>query len=244
MKARKVKRPRSRRPARRQRRRSCACAWRSCARSCRAPPTRTRSSRCTTCGSPPSGCATSWRSPAPSSAPTPRRRRSTSRAAGPAGRDPRLRRAGARDVARSPSGCAPATPAALVRRAGDHADLDPALLQADPARADHAGLAALLRRTCGRAAVLFDALPRAVGDSSARASAPGSSTRSASAPASTRRGVSIGARDRSRAEPEAPRRRARPRRPALYFNRELSWLDFNDRVLQLAEDERSRCSSA
>jgi polyphosphate kinase len=26
--------------------------------------------------------------------------------------------------------------------------------------------------------------------------------------------------------------------PALYFNRELSWLDFNDRVLQLAEDSR------
>jgi len=26
--------------------------------------------------------------------------------------------------------------------------------------------------------------------------------------------------------------------PALYFNRELSWLEFNDRVLQLAEDER------
>jgi polyphosphate kinase len=26
--------------------------------------------------------------------------------------------------------------------------------------------------------------------------------------------------------------------PELYFNRELSWLDFNDRVLQLAEDER------
>src|SRR3954452_25474215 len=24
--------------------------------------------------------------------------------------------------------------------------------------------------------------------------------------------------------------------PALFFNRELSWLDFNDRVLQLAED--------
>src|SRR5690606_2854413 len=24
--------------------------------------------------------------------------------------------------------------------------------------------------------------------------------------------------------------------PSLYFNRELSWLDFNDRVLQLAED--------
>lgn len=26
--------------------------------------------------------------------------------------------------------------------------------------------------------------------------------------------------------------------PALYFNRELSWLDFNERVLQLAQDER------
>ena len=25
--------------------------------------------------------------------------------------------------------------------------------------------------------------------------------------------------------------------PELYFNRELSWLEFNDRVLQLAEDE-------
>ena len=41
--------------------------------------------------------------------------------------------------------------------------------------------------------------------------------------------------------PEAVR--ARPSEPdlsdpSLYFNRELSWLDFNDRVLQLAEDPR------
>src|ERR1700684_3138623 len=28
------------------------------------------------------------------------------------------------------------------------------------------------------------------------------------------------------------------RDPSLYLNRELSWLDFNERVLQLAEDER------
>src|SRR5215831_12622615 len=28
--------------------------------------------------------------------------------------------------------------------------------------------------------------------------------------------------------------------PSLYFNRELSWLDFNDRVLQLAEDEGAK----
>src|SRR5271168_3244661 len=27
--------------------------------------------------------------------------------------------------------------------------------------------------------------------------------------------------------------------PALYLNRELSWLDFNERVLQLAEDEQT-----
>jgi polyphosphate kinase len=26
--------------------------------------------------------------------------------------------------------------------------------------------------------------------------------------------------------------------PALYLNREVSWLDFNDRVLQLAEDRQ------
>ena len=36
-------------------------------------------------------------------------------------------------------------------------------------------------------------------------------------------------------EPEAARDLSDP---ALYKNRELSWLDFNDRVLQLAEDER------
>ena len=52
-----------------------------------------------------------------------------------------------------------------------------------------------------------------------------------------RRSASSGARDaisNSRA-----RRGAAPldlEQPSLYFNRELSWLDFNDRVLQLAED--------
>ena len=32
--------------------------------------------------------------------------------------------------------------------------------------------------------------------------------------------------------------------PALYYNRELIWLQFNERVLELAEDATSRCSSA
>ena len=32
--------------------------------------------------------------------------------------------------------------------------------------------------------------------------------------------------------------------PALYFNRELSWLDFNDRVLQLAEDPERAAARA
>jgi len=51
-------------------------------------------------------------------------------------------------------------------------------------------------------------------------------------------GVSIGHVTDLQQEPEAPP----PAAPdltdyALYYNRELSWLDFNDRVLQLAEDD-------
>src|ERR1700709_1398531 len=37
---------------------------------------------------------------------------------------------------------------------------------------------------------------------------------------------------------DAPETGRDPHEPALYVNRELSWLEFNDRVLQLAEDER------
>ena len=49
-------------------------------------------------------------------------------------------------------------------------------------------------------------------------------------------------RRRRRRRRDAPRQRreaeATSHDPSLYLNRELSWLDFNDRVLQLAEDER------
>ena len=43
------------------------------------------------------------------------------------------------------------------------------------------------------------------------------------------------------APPEVAREEIRPvgpnlEEPQFYFNRELSWLDFNERVLQLAED--------
>ena len=51
-----------------------------------------------------------------------------------------------------------------------------------------------------------------------------------------------GGRDAAGGAPAGPVEATRPVEdvsdPALYINRELSWLDFNDRVLQLAEDER------
>src|SRR5215218_4705407 len=50
-------------------------------------------------------------------------------------------------------------------------------------------------------------------------------------------GVSIGGAVTDLQQPEAPGSAPDLAAPSLYFNRELSWLDFNDRVLQLAEDE-------
>ena len=47
-----------------------------------------------------------------------------------------------------------------------------------------------------------------------------------------------GNRDACRGDRAPEARSTRPTDPSLYINRELSWLDFNDRVLQLAEDER------
>src|SRR5215218_8949117 len=49
-------------------------------------------------------------------------------------------------------------------------------------------------------------------------------------------GVSIGGAVTDLQQPEAPGSAPDLAAPSLYFNRELSWLDFNDRVLQLAED--------
>ena len=44
--------------------------------------------------------------------------------------------------------------------------------------------------------------------------------------------------DGSRHDGSQSGRHGQLRDPSLYLNRELSWLDFNERVLQLAEDER------
>src|SRR6266566_9148086 len=41
-----------------------------------------------------------------------------------------------------------------------------------------------------------------------------------------------------RERPASPNAAESLAEPSLYLNREVSWLDFNDRVLQLAEDER------
>ena len=49
-------------------------------------------------------------------------------------------------------------------------------------------------------------------------------------------GSGIDVTDLEQPTPEAPP--VDLEQPSLYFNRELSWLDFNDRVLQLAEDPR------
>ena len=57
-------------------------------------------------------------------------------------------------------------------------------------------------------------------------------------PSSERSGVSIVSPVTDLQQPEAPAAAAvELDDPALYFNRELSWLQFNDRVLQLAEDD-------
>ncbi len=49
--------------------------------------------------------------------------------------------------------------------------------------------------------------------------------------------VELPAPGTSNGEPEAQVEPVDLKHPSLYLNRELSWLDFNDRVLQLAEDE-------
>ena len=55
-------------------------------------------------------------------------------------------------------------------------------------------------------------------------------------PTTSMLGTPPGTEAREQADAEIPGPERDLEDPSLYFNRELSWLDFNDRVLQLAED--------
>ena len=143
---------------------SSSSASTSCAASCRRRPIPTRSSRCTTCASPPSGCATSSRSPARASArtrrPRPRWPRTCrtcwARSTTATSRCPRPRR--------SPSGCSRTTSRRCTRRPEGAEDLDPALLKQAPHARDHAGLAALQAHLRARRRLLFDRFLELWGD--------------------------------------------------------------------------------
>ena len=227
--------------------------------------------RCTTCASPPSACATSSRSTAPLlRRPTPRppsKRRQG--AAGPARRDPRLRRAAPRACASSLDElAAPTPPRSSSARGATPRTSTRALCAQAPHRRRLARPGRAARSTCAPAATCCS---RASSSSwqratSARASARAWSTPSRERPRTRadRRHGSPTTADRALAarisepidgpaqQPIRDVRPSRPRRPSvrastrpeLYFNRELSWLEFNDRVLQLAEDPTCRCSSA
>ena len=170
-------------------------------------------SRCTTCGSPPSGCATSSRPPSPRSA--------LPAARGAQGGHASCRRSSVtsttvtcfcRACERTAARCGP--PTSPPRATGAPAP-ERCPLSRRPGRR-HARLRA--RRDALRAlAVARRAALAAELDDVARRSWTHERPRAAARLAGT-----------------PPRRSSRD--PDLYLNRELSWLDFNERVLELAED--------
>ena len=156
---------RSRRRAGRQRRADRArAAGRAVLVHAAPPPTRTRSSRCTTCGSPPSACATSSRSPGPCFGPY--AETATKHGQGPAGparRDPRLRRADPRDRRVRRAAAGRRRRSRCARRPATAEDLDPALLKQAPHARDHAGRRGAAGAPARAPAAAVRPLPRAVG---------------------------------------------------------------------------------
>ena len=188
-----------------------------------------------------------------------RGRQAGQEAAGRRRRDPRLRRHAPARARRWRRSCAPPTPATSARwRAADAKDLDLALAAQAPHRAAYRGLMTMDVALRARRDLLFDRFLVALGEAGARGlpragclEAITSRSHGGNGDLAGRRRT-VGAHLHMTPDPQpltqesiraveavAAAARRPPEdldAPELYINRELSWVDFDDRVLQLAED--------